>query len=185
MAKSEFDAKDIFALSNVTRWHHTATKRRQSVAEHSYNVAMLAQRIAAEIDMIPPHFAWVATAALVHDLPEVDFGDIPAPTKLFLDHNLGSLESIDECTTAMFYLRRKMSPPPIPRPVHELVKLADLLEALIWYVMNGDQKGRWGCPDIVEAMKHSLRKRLTLHDEPTRTSVLGILAEVDIVLYEG
>jgi 5'-deoxynucleotidase YfbR-like HD superfamily hydrolase len=179
VTQSEIHVNDIFAMSNITRWHHTVTKRRQSVAEHSFNVALLAQRIAAEINMISAHYIWVAIAALVHDLPEVDFGDIPAPTKRFLDDALSADMGIDEALTAMFYLRRKMSPPPIPNPVREIVKIADMLEAWIWYHRNGDQVGRWGCPVILEAMNRDMMKALR-GSPKTRASVLGILDEAGV-----
>ena len=69
---------DILRASHVSRWNIVNVSRRQSVAEHSFNVCMIARRLCKELKMEDSN---VIKAALEHDLDEVIFGDIPTPAK--------------------------------------------------------------------------------------------------------
>jgi len=58
----------------VLRWHTWPTIKEQNLAAHSWGVAMICAQLApGEADLI--------TAALVHDLHEVEAGDVPYPFK--------------------------------------------------------------------------------------------------------
>lgn len=70
--------QDILLLKNVKRWNIVHVVREQSVAEHSFNVAMIARAIAKEYG-IPDER--IIKYALDHDLDEVMYGDIPSPAK--------------------------------------------------------------------------------------------------------
>lgn len=69
---------DILRASGVTRWHIVRTVRPQSLAEHTFDVVMIARAIAkiAGYDDYE-----IIKAALLHDLDEIITGDIPTPTK--------------------------------------------------------------------------------------------------------
>lgn len=68
-------------LQNVNRWTLIATSRPQSVAEHSYNVAMMVRWACEQLPTYKIHCGYIAMAALDHDLDEAIFGDVPTPTK--------------------------------------------------------------------------------------------------------
>lgn len=69
---------DILRASGVTRWHIVRTVRPQSLAEHTFDVVMIARAIAkiAGVDDYE-----IIKAGLLHDLDEIVTGDIPTPTK--------------------------------------------------------------------------------------------------------
>lgn len=69
---------DILRASGVTRWHIVRTVRPQSLAEHTFDVVMIARAIAkiAGYDDYE-----IIKAALLHDLDEIVTGDIPTPSK--------------------------------------------------------------------------------------------------------
>ena len=69
---------DILLAQNITRWTIVSTIQRQSLAEHLFNVTMIARNIAAEADM---NDEWIMKYALDHDLDEIFTGDIPSPAK--------------------------------------------------------------------------------------------------------
>ena len=80
-------------LSNIPRWTMVNTTRQQSVAEHSYNVTLIAMELAKRmsvgedyggIDRFAIHKD-IVLIAINHDLMEVLTGDIPAPTKMACD----------------------------------------------------------------------------------------------------
>jgi len=69
---------DILRASGVTRWHIVRMVRPQSLAEHTFDVTMIARAIAK----IAGHDDYEITkAALLHDLDEIVTGDFPTPTK--------------------------------------------------------------------------------------------------------
>lgn len=75
-------------LSDVTRVHTQQMRKPQSVAEHSFNMAMFANRIADLMKSCPTtgpiDRLYLVNRCLFHDLPEVVTGDIPYTTKRYL-----------------------------------------------------------------------------------------------------
>lgn len=69
---------DILRASGVTRWHIVRTVRSQSLAEHTFDVTMIARAIAKLAGVDDNE---IIKAALLHDLDEIITGDIPTPTK--------------------------------------------------------------------------------------------------------
>lgn len=69
---------DKLRALDVTRWNMVPTFRRQSLAEHTFMVALIAEQIANELGI---GSTMVIHMSLYHDLEEVMTGDIPAPTK--------------------------------------------------------------------------------------------------------
>ena len=61
----------------VTRFHTMRTLHKQTVAEHSWGVAAVLLWLHAPA--LPR--AELLRAAMLHDMPEMDTGDIPAPAK--------------------------------------------------------------------------------------------------------
>lgn len=118
---------DALALQHVPRWSVVRRLREQSVAEHSFAVAMITQRLleiaSQRLDPAPRPLI-VLWASLIHDVDESVTGDISSPAK----HQMGSLPVFVD--------------PPSPyglatREELDVVKLADLIEAHTWLAMNG------------------------------------------------
>ena len=96
-------------LSYVPRWGIVAMDRPQSVAEHSYRVAMIALRIASEADV-----AIDLAEILAHDLEEAHTGDTPATEK---DDEADRAEPLTQ--------------------FERILRLADCLEAYTWFLLHG------------------------------------------------
>ncbi|WP_256573292.1 MULTISPECIES: HD family hydrolase [unclassified Pseudomonas] len=64
-------------LKSVTRSAHTSTGRRESTAEHSWRLALLALVFEEELGDVD--ICKVLKLCLVHDLGEALSGDVPAP----------------------------------------------------------------------------------------------------------
>lgn len=69
---------DLYRLADIKRWHIVKMDQKQSVAEHSFFVALLAMRFAAAIGC---PVGRVVQYALLHDAEESWTGDIPSPMK--------------------------------------------------------------------------------------------------------
>ena len=94
--EDQIKIKDIaWALSNICRFTGH-TKRFYSVAEHSYNVAMLC----------PPY---LALEGLLHDASEAYLNDIASPVKQFLPEYKEMEEKVERAIYAKFMLGMPMS----------------------------------------------------------------------------
>lgn len=115
----DFSFEQVMRLYNIKRWGIVEMSKSQSVAEHSYNVAMISMGICVAIKE-PVNEAM--TLALVHDLPELVTGDIPTPVKAHVGNDLEHFEM------AMFpkLTQHKISVSPMSV---RIVKLADLIDA--------------------------------------------------------
>src|SRR3954471_2736671 len=64
-------------LKTVTRSAYTSTGEQESVAEHTWRLALMAMLLAPSFPDVP--FARLVKICIVHDLGEAIGGDIPAP----------------------------------------------------------------------------------------------------------
>jgi len=88
----ELTLKDVLHAQHVERWHMSDMIKRQNVAAHSFNVAMISMAI---LNKIRSGNAYIPTGisvnliylilweSLTHDVDEVLFGDIMPQTKEF------------------------------------------------------------------------------------------------------
>lgn len=120
---------DLLSLGHVPRWTIVRHVRDQSVAEHSFNVAVIAyeiyERHRGQRDRdwsnvrLPNLLLW----ALHHDLEECVTGDIPSPAKKLFIRKLEKrpAESFSEVTLIEI----------------QVVKLADTIDAYTWLRVHG------------------------------------------------
>lgn len=121
---------DCSRTQHVKRWHIVDMKKEQSVAEHSFMVALISREILRLADEklgsnIKSDYKYyndfvqeTLEYSLTHDLDEVITGDIPSPVKARLGDSIGRLEKhIDP------------EKPSVTPFVKDVVKLADYIEA--------------------------------------------------------
>lgn len=109
---------DILRAQHINRWTIVNVSRPQSIAEHTFNVMAIAGKIAESLFCLDENSAAVTSvtsAAFKHDLDEIFTGDIPTPAK----EKLG------------------MSTDHHGSDVAEIVKAADILEALLYITDHG------------------------------------------------
>ncbi len=116
------EIQDLMLAQDVKRWTIVRTIRDQSLAEHTFNVTMIARAIAKEMGIDDTK---IIKYALDHDLDEILTGDIPTPAKARLKINTAyDGKSFQECDS------REAS----------VVALADIIEAIAFITDN--QVGR-------------------------------------------
>lgn len=123
---------DALALGIVPRWAIVRTIRPQSVAEHSFNVAI----IASEILQLNPHLTaggpicrreQVLWHALTHDCDEAVTGDIPRFAKTLIVKPQREIPQ----------LVKVLPDPMVSMAELKVVKLADRIDAYTFINMNG------------------------------------------------
>lgn len=129
---------------DVTRWNIVTTVRKQSLAEHLFNTAILVEEIC---DKMGISAVSAMHYALYHDMEEIITGDIPSPTKKRAKEAGVDLNSLLAST-----MDGPTSPRAYPPSAKEAVKAADLLENL-WYI---EQYGHG---------RHANEVKLRLHAE--------------------
>lgn len=110
---------EILRAQDVKRWGIVRMAKQQTLAEHSFNVAMIARAFAKAADYPDEQ---ITKAALCHDLDEIITGDIPTPFKAMAKDQGMDLNSIYEHATGRGLDDMEIG----------LVKLADIVEAY-WF----------------------------------------------------
>lgn len=121
--------RDLLALSHVPRWTTHPVARPQSVAEHSYRVAVIAMHLASRCNLKVPAMYDVVWWALIHDGPEAKTGDVPSPFKVHIKKQLRDVEFqvcpwYQEAVESMALEDDSITP--------AIVQIADAIEAYSW-----------------------------------------------------
>lgn len=148
-----FDVYQIQQASVIKRWAIIDMARDQSVAEHTFNVAMIAIELSRETGVWLDSVAMVAI--LCHDMPETRTGDIPTPVKRWGGGIIGGhLLAYEEDT---FPLLRGVSDRLTPDQ-RTILEAADTLEAIAYCKRYGvDPRA----PEVITGLEESLRKILS------------------------
>ena len=121
----EITFKELWRVTGIKRWHMVETIRNQTVAEHSFNVAMLTVELLKGIDSAPVHAIMVH--ALTHNFDEAITGDIAPQTKARL-----GVKSPDITVQGWGTFNKSIYSDTMPELSYRIVKLADSMEALMF-----------------------------------------------------
>lgn len=150
--------KDLRNLAYIPRWSLLRHIRQQSVAEHSFYVAIYAGQIAHAMGW-PGDRAALLDAALTHDLDELVTADIPGPVKRAYRSRMG----IDGLSSLGQWMRSEASKrvPDLPddpdRETKFIVALADMIEACV-YLEEEKNLGNRNVQDYVVYMHEQTRE---------------------------
>lgn len=122
--------QDVLRAGYVKRWNIINTTRQQSLAEHLFNVAMIAGVIEEKLGGY--HIRKIVIEwALVHDIPEVVCGDTPTPTKRRMERSHSfSMEVLHETIDPTYKKLKEQAKTIQGGMPYDLVKIADLMEAI-------------------------------------------------------
>lgn len=132
---------DFMRAAHVKRWHIIKTAEPQTLAEHSFLVAVIAlelfQRLVGVKDDVKSATT-ILFMALFHDMPETRTGDIPTPAKRMIrDLQLGMPDIFngidDKLMPNIPYLGCEW-----PKVIDfaQMVKMADLIADAWWITEN-------------------------------------------------
>lgn len=119
-----------FRLSVVKRWTVISTLRKQSLAEHTLNVIILAERIARQWFGITDEakLYQIVRRALYHDYFETISGDYPSYMKRFVMETGAEAEFADLLEGVDVHEKDEL--------VHVIIKIADYTDACIFLRME-------------------------------------------------
>lgn len=125
---------------HTKRWHIVQTHRTQTLAEHSFAVAVIAGSLAAACGykgLLHDRLRLqLLQTALSHDLIEVRTGDMPTPFKRVLERvgGAGIVERAEDLVDSDHSGAMRQSE---GTEIETLVKLADQIEAIFFLQDNG------------------------------------------------
>ena len=132
---------DVGNCQSDKRWHTTDHNGSQSLASHSFNVAMFGVALAEKVlgsDFTDIDELKLVRYALHHDISEMVCGDQPAPYKRALRKRLPEVHAVQEALEAEIHPKGAQFKEDIKgTPLMSLVKLSDLLDALHFIVIKG------------------------------------------------
>ena len=148
---------NILRASSVKRWHTVNTSKVQTLADHTFNVTMMARDICRRLVMDD---VIVIKLAMEHDLDEVVYGDMPTPGKVLAGVTFpynGKGCNLNVCV--------------------EIVKLCDLCDAFLFISeYHTDRLGK--------SSAESLLMQLTLKIGDVRTRYPCVSDAVEQMLHE-
>lgn len=100
--------------------YHTARVSPQELGQHSARVAVILAYLKGDWSLTP--------YALVHDVPEIDTGDIPATTKWRYPELSAMLDRLEKD----FAEEHGLHLPMIPKEDGELLRAADMIELVLY-----------------------------------------------------
>ncbi len=162
---------ELLRASDIKRWHLVRTARAQNLAEHSFNVAVIAMELAnrwnSKGGLRPVNTELAMARAITHDLDEIFTGDMPPTTKKEMRKRGFDMKELG-----------RLFPPCSPRE-EEIVKAADFIEALTFLDSSGDGPHATRVRDYLGAEFDSfLADRVTL-----RTVSLSVIGDIKSGVY--
>lgn len=135
----KFTLEQKLRTGHVKRWQIVRVAREQTIAEHMYRVYQIGWDIAMRMRISIERSYSVMMWALMHDLPEVVTGDIATPTKRAMRQAVPDQDPVHHIELSLddeyrdTYCGLKQG----DRIVLDIVKLADLLEAINFLMVEG------------------------------------------------
>lgn len=126
--------QDILRAGHTKRWNIVNTTREQTVAEHLFNVAMIARTIHERLHLAD-YRDLVLDWALLHDIPEVVCGDPPSPTKGRMRDMGFDIENLYDAIDPTYKEVKETAK--TTGVIYDIVKIADLMDAYHFLKENG------------------------------------------------
>ena len=130
---------ELWAAGRVKRWHAFPIIGEQTVADHSWGVALIVVEIAE--DYLSEN---LMRAALTHDVAELDTGDIPYGAKRRWPHLAAALDKCETEVEQEYNIDWTLS-----QKQREILKWADMFELL----MFADAQRNLGNRNVVEMQR--------------------------------
>ncbi len=158
-------------LSTIKRWIKIEMARDQSVAEHSFNVSVLALSLYVFMQDGTPHNSFERTSLMewapIHDLDEIETGDIPADFKNAVRAIAGE-KAVDEAVDNImaikapgFIGKKRGMKDSYP---YDIVKIADKLEEILFNQKFGrDSRALDAQKDALGLLRQRLLKAEKAH----------------------
>lgn len=167
------DQVKMRALQSVRRFNFERCNRYQSVAEHSFHVALLALDLSTRLGWDPHGRAEATLAALMHDACEAATGDLPylvksrLPIKSVVELEYQAAQELDIVGLVDY-----------PVDVLRLVDFCDALE-LCMYLQEEARSGNYSLRQILkETMSRVARHELYQAQGPWVRGLLGVSDEI-------
>lgn len=177
--------REIRDLGSVPRWVTARHIHKQSVALHSYYVAIYADQIATHCSVLCDRAA-LLRYALWHDADEGFTGDMPGPVKR---------QTMDQDKIHSFiatHLKKRFPSEEWVKPkdilICQIVKVADCIDAILWNAAErqlGNMSLRPYRDNDWRNLKTALSKMTILTSDQRRDLIAAVVQAEDTQLYSS
>lgn len=178
---------DQLRAAHVRRWHIVQVCREQTLAEHSFNVATLSGALAARMRwpglMDNTKKLKLMHWAMMHDLIEVNTGDIPTPFKSKIREAAGNAGVLEDAESLVDNEHMGHYRAIKGTEVEMIVDLADVIEAIFFLQDNGIGLHAKKALDGIRVSLADLVNRYEAQypELDIRTSVRGVCNDIGIM----
>lgn len=133
--KESYSIREKMKATHVDRWHIVHTVKHQSLAEHQWGVSVIAMHLAELMKVADREIILILQHALLHDIEEIETGDIPSPYKEELKKNGWISPKSQEGVAGMVPTPSSTGedgPPVDGDVIRDVVRAADLIETYWW-----------------------------------------------------
>ncbi len=164
-------------MGHIKRWHLVNTTRQQTLAEHSFMVAIIVARMMQKLGFDMTAAMW--RQAMFHDVAEIAIGDIPTPAKKLISGPAVTRaeQRIGRAIQDEFPWAGAVEPSFANESFMAVLDCADVMEAFLWIRENG-------AGEQAKRASDQLALALTERVERWAGDVPGIAALVDEILEE-
>lgn len=157
----------VYDAGMIERFHTCRTTRRQTVGEHSWGVAMVLMHICdPSVNLLK--------AAMLHDVPELVTGDIPAPAKWACRPLAEALNQFEDDICIGWGIAVELTD-----DEHNLLKWADMFELCLYAKAEVGMGNKYMTGPLVKGMRY-------LVDLPAPTErAFDLLTDFQLNVYGG
>lgn len=153
---------DVLSAGQVERYHTVFTLRRQNVGEHSWAVAQIIYFLEDD-----PSQALIR-AALNHDLPEAETGDVPAPLKWGNKEITKELDRLEE-----LWHKRNGTWNVLTPKEKSILKFADSME-LVMFCIEEARRGNAPLLDMAQKGLEYIKSKSLYREHPRALELVAL-----------
>ena len=159
-------------MANMTRFNNEIHLHSESVAEHSFFVAVYALMICDELKISRKTTNVIVKRALVHDISEIEISDIPHNVKLMIDGLNDACNKYEEDFIKENFERVHKDIEALEEDQRELcenvVKLEDILSVIQYSRLEVDMGNKRFGPILDDAIQRYVETARKLGDENSK-----------------
>lgn len=161
----------LYFAGRVKRYHSWPTTQSQTIGEHSWQVALIYERIFGELS--PPVERYIR----LHDVAELVAGDIPFPVKAENPELKVEFEKVEH--KALLHMGVGALPD-LPDSERKRIKICDLLEMMIFGLVEREMGNLLAIPIIQRTKAAAL---VLCHSSLTESEYGKVYTFVDDLIY--
>lgn len=161
MQERQYPFNLVYKLNDIIRYSNVSKLSKESVATHSYHVALIVLELSTKYNF---NLEKALVMALSHDIPETEIDDISHKTKMILPTVAKALKEAEQKIVSTY--------PSILRDAIEEYENGSTVEAIIMQIADADQCAQYSNYEINCLGNTSSEMRVIYDESVKRVNIL-------------